>query len=177
MGCGKKWSGVQRPAYLLQVAPLEGERDLGRRRDLLHSYLSKADTERGYVIDRSDAELAVEMGYVECAIRDPQMRVPYCISCVRGFEFVWPRLLDHAEAKRCEGCGRLFATWPKLRIHVCSAACARERRNRPLRKAQATRACAGCGKSFTPKRPDALYHDAACKQRAYRKRRTTSESA
>jgi hypothetical protein len=118
MGCGKKWSGIQRPAYLLKVAPLETEQDLGRRRDILGRYFSNADRELGYIRARSDAEHAVLFAYIERVIRDPQMRVPYCISCIRGFEFVFPRLLDREEAKKCEGCGRLFATWPKLRIQV-----------------------------------------------------------
>jgi hypothetical protein len=84
------------------------------------------------------------------------------------------RLLTAATPLPCEVCGRKFAwivdrrPWPG---HVCSTTCARERRNRARRVRHEERKCAVCCRGFEPKRSEALYCSARCRQRAYRARR------
>jgi len=86
------------------------------------------------------------------------------------FSFGW------RPAAPCAACGRPVIN-DRLSAKICKrvvcgdecrralyAAQARERRKLP------TRACSVCGKDFEPKRTDARYCSAACKQRAHRAR-------
>ena len=61
----------------------------------------------------------------------------------------------------------------------CCDPCRVERENRARRVEHEPRVCAaeGCEVAFTPKRADAVYHSAACKQRAYRQRVTAARDA
>jgi len=96
-----------------------------------------------------------------------------CWRCyARDFRAIPPH---PRKGKPCEACGRKFRAWPAPNVWVCSPACRRERdRQRRLRPTPTKRKCEGCTQTFIPTRADQRYHDAACKQRAYRKRRTTS---
>jgi hypothetical protein len=80
-------------------------------------------------------------------------------------------------AEPCRNCGRPVINdrkprGAKLKYVVCDDECrrafhaarAKERRKPPMR------ACLSCGKQYEPKRTDARYCSAACKQRAHRAR-------
>ena len=76
----------------------------------------------------------------------------------------------------CGGCGQRIMTLAKLRkgqrwpVRACSERCAQRMRRRPnaRRRWPVERKCR-CGALFLPKRSDAMYCSAACKQRAYRR--------
>jgi hypothetical protein len=108
------------------------------------------------------------------------------------------RLLDDLQKMReatprpCVVCGRRFAwmggqgppyrgqqnisieemslRWPQRRVHICSEACRRERRNRARRVDQIPRSCEECGHEFMPTRADARYCIERCRQAAFRAR-------
>lgn len=63
----------------------------------------------------------------------------------------------------------------RYRVHAfCCKRCEVDYYSREQRLARALdpRPCVECGETFQPKRKDAMYCGAACKQRAYRKRAT-----
>jgi hypothetical protein len=55
-------------------------------------------------------------------------------------------------------------------VTVCGGVRCADRAYNARRRKSAPTSCAGCGETFTPKRSDARYCSAACKQRAYRRR-------
>jgi ribosomal protein S27AE len=57
---------------------------------------------------------------------------------------------------------------PRPRLHICSGACARERRNRRVRRDIPK--CPVCGEAFLSKRSDARYCSGRCRTRAWRSR-------
>jgi predicted nucleic acid-binding Zn ribbon protein len=67
-----------------------------------------------------------------------------------------------------------------LRYFVCSDRCriaiynanAREKLNERGERPVPKHPCVICGEPFTPKRSDAIYCSAACKQRGYRRKQT-----
>jgi hypothetical protein len=83
-----------------------------------------------------------------------------------------PKRQLHIETT-CGGCGQRIMTVAKPRkgqrwpVRVCSDRCAQRIRRRPAGKWLVERKCQ-CGELFMPKRSDAIYCSAACKQRAYR---------
>lgn len=92
--------------------------------------------------------------------------VSFCETCT-------PEKDGHRAA--CHVCGRtIVRAWDGRRRweEFCSNRCRWKHDNaiRSKRRAAPVRACACCGTQFTPKRADALYCSAACKQRAHRKR-------
>ena len=106
----------------------------------------------------------------------PWRREFMCRACYREWRDSHVPFPDaKPDVEPCIVCGRKFA-WiggigaRRPRLHICSAACARERRNQARRVGRAERECAECGKAFVPKRADALVCSAACRQRAYRER-------
>jgi hypothetical protein len=105
--------------------------------------------------------------------------VPLCRTCAK--EEIRYGLHSDAwlmKARPCEGCGRPVVqseSWSYRRQHwLCSdrcrdivrAAAARDRRRDALEE----RPCEDCGELFEPRRADARYCSAACRQRAYRSR-------
>jgi hypothetical protein len=80
----------------------------------------------------------------------------------------------------CSQCGRsVFVDSPprKVRYFVCGAECRQAAHKASYRRMHPTRSpverqCL-CGAAFTPKRNEAKFCSAACKQRAYRARLTT----
>jgi hypothetical protein len=112
-----------------------------------------------------------------------------------GYDGPWHQSLGGAVGSVCGDCKNQYWSWgqqwesaepcahcarrvirsgrrKRPKYVVCGAACraavygevARGRRRLPSRR------CADCGNDFVPKRSDAEYCSAACKQRAYRKR-------
>jgi hypothetical protein len=84
------------------------------------------------------------------------------------------------QPKSCENCGRpVFNLSSRLapEIAACSPRCRHTIKNTRFRakrkRSTAERACAICGKQFTPKRSDALYCSARCKHKSYRNRAKT----
>ena len=72
----------------------------------------------------------------------------------------------------CKGCGRDFYTLIETKkycyYHLCgNRGYQKDLKQRRLERRQ-NRVCKGCGKTFTPKRSDAVYCSNACRQRAYR---------
>jgi hypothetical protein len=99
---------------------------------------------------------------------------PLCEQCKGGR---WYR-----GAKECEGCGRpVHNQMDRVQRGrtLCSSACrikavsAAARSYR--RHARGTKVCDSCAETFEPSRTDARFCSIACKQRAYRKRVTSSE--
>jgi hypothetical protein len=99
-----------------------------------------------------------------------------CANCKehppKGLKWAFEEL--PLSASPCHHCNRpVFIKRRKgSRYVVCGNRCresvynanARRWHRRPVQK----RACSTCGEQFTPKRTDALYCSAACKQKAYR---------
>lgn len=86
-------------------------------------------------------------------------------------------------SKPCECCGRpvhVDRHRKHLRYFVCSDQCriaiynanARAKLKRQGERPVPKQACVICGALFTPKRSDAIYCSAACKQRGYRRKQT-----
>ena len=78
----------------------------------------------------------------------------------------------------CDVCGDTFQRADDIRFRrfeACSDTCRRKGWTQLTKKRKAERrantTCSECGEAFTPERSDALYCGAACKQRAYRKRK------
>jgi hypothetical protein len=104
-----------------------------------------------------------------------------CRGCVSKWHPSW--LEGAEEPVPCAGgCGVLVScwrTWSYVReewtraVSTCSDHCAKQARNARRRKSKPT-TCAGCGETFVPKRSDAKFCSAACKQRAYRQRSGSS---
>jgi hypothetical protein len=109
-----------------------------------------------------------------------QTVAPVCEKC-RAVSFG----KTFGKAKPCEACGRFVHDQvDSSRKHTfCSEACALKvysaaactaaKAARAAERGE-SRICAGCGGSFKPRRADARFHSAACKQRAYRQRVTAS---
>lgn len=81
-----------------------------------------------------------------------------------------PDLLVHKII--CKGCGREFYTQIPTKKYCYYRLCGnrgyqKDQKQRRLENRQ-NRICRGCGKTFTPKRSDAIYCSNACRQRAYR---------
>ena len=126
----------------------------------------------------------------------PQPVRPLCEDCYPAAkQFVWEEERDlilelfnrdmgefDQEAPRnrlplpspCEACGRgvAFGIWRRSRRTFCSFTCERESQNAPRRVTHEPQPCKreGCPVVFIPTRSDAKYHNAACKQRDYRRR-------
>jgi hypothetical protein len=101
----------------------------------------------------------------------------------------WTRRLEPTHAKaECASCGRTCIldrdrkkfkkSWLKYhgeRRTFCSQRCRvrhnNQKRSERLEEKRAGTECQECGDTFTPDRSDAKYCSAACKQRAYRKRK------
>lgn len=71
----------------------------------------------------------------------------------------------------CKGCGRVFYTQIAIKKYCNYGLCGnrgyqKDLKQRRLERRQ-NRVCKSCGKTFTPKRSDALYCCNACRQRAY----------
>jgi hypothetical protein len=106
--------------------------------------------------------------------------VAVCEACITGEKRERLRLLPMIFSDRrfeavCGGCGRRMVTVAKLRLSqrwpvACSDRCAQRIRREHTHTRSITRTCP-CGKTFKPKRSDALFCSAACKQKAYRRRR------
>lgn len=72
----------------------------------------------------------------------------------------------------CKGCGRVFYTQIPTKKYCLYSLCGnlgyrKELKQRRLEQRQ-DRVCKSCGKTFTPKRSDAVYCSSACRQRAFR---------
>lgn len=88
------------------------------------------------------------------------------------------RIETAAKSAVCNGCSRQIISadehWRSWVFRdACSPACTAGRNNARRRKRRAQRrgtVTCDCGTQFTPKRADARYCSAACKQRIYRKR-------
>jgi len=99
--------------------------------------------------------------------------------------------LDSSRVKqsgKCAGCGRKVhqTQWRDYRYFYCSELCRQKHqpgfqaafaREARARKRGASRVCAACGKQFAPKRNDARFCSAPCKQKAYRERVTANKKA
>jgi endogenous inhibitor of DNA gyrase (YacG/DUF329 family) len=97
--------------------------------------------------------------------------------------------LDSSRVKqtgKCAACGRKVhqTDWLNYRYFYCSELCRQKHqpgfqaaltREARARKRGASRVCAQCGKQFAPKRNDARFCSAPCKQKAYRKRVTANK--
>jgi hypothetical protein len=88
----------------------------------------------------------------------------------------------YAPVVPCEGCGRPVhngRTCRTRRHTFCCEVCKLQAVNADARQKRAltrnTMPCEGCGETFEPKRTDARYCSAACRQRVYRKRVTANE--
>jgi hypothetical protein len=106
----------------------------------------------------------------------------FCRGCVSKWHPSWLEQA-HKPLPCAGGCGVLVSDWFEDRylperppgerfvraVTTCSSHCTEQAHNARRRKSAPT-SCAGCGETFTPKRADARYCAAACKQRAYRKR-------
>ena len=95
--------------------------------------------------------------------------VLFCDDCVKTKHENW-------WYQRCRGCG----VWMNRdREKYCCSECQREaeaRRKREHRQQwRMNKTCPICGEKFTPKRADAKYCSAACRQRAFRKRQVIDE--
>jgi hypothetical protein len=97
---------------------------------------------------------------------------PHCAKCKEG-GWIWG---GFSEPVACEGCGRTVHRHYDVRNSRIIACCARCRDIAHAAKAKAARTanreekiCLMCRKTFTPRRTDALYCGAACKQAAWRK--------
>lgn len=71
----------------------------------------------------------------------------------------------------CEGCGKIFYTAVPIKKY-CNERCCylgfwKHKREKRLEKRK-DMVCKTCGKTFTPKRSDAVYCSNACRQKAYR---------
>jgi hypothetical protein len=84
----------------------------------------------------------------------------------------WPSGLA---LSNCGWCGRpVRGGIPSYSLRFCCDDCVHEDEKARRRVVHEPRACTECGQLFTPARADAEYHSAACKQRAYRRRRATN---
>jgi hypothetical protein len=87
------------------------------------------------------------------------------------------KVLSVEEQQRlCRLCGGLLGDHPSRPRRFCSDRCRWISNNRERRSRRAIgriKACQACQKSFYPKREDARFCSAACKQRAYRLRATS----
>jgi hypothetical protein len=99
-----------------------------------------------------------------------------CRDCCKREGWFNDKTKDWRPPRPCEQCGRPLHWSGRVAIlsnFVCSWECRRRAywgdRYEP-RPAPKGRACADCGKRFYPKRTDAKFCSAACKQRAYRAR-------
>ena len=78
----------------------------------------------------------------------------------------------------CPVCGRSVVQPHLYGAGTCSEECRHEqtlRRRREIREIRrGKRTCETCGETFIPKRSDSRYCSGACRQKAYRERRTTA---
>jgi hypothetical protein len=72
----------------------------------------------------------------------------------------------------CRGCAQPMLSPTSLKAHqlVCSNRCAQRVRRGQRRACRTMIHCSACGSAFRPKRSDARFCSAACKQKAYRLR-------
>lgn len=96
-----------------------------------------------------------------------------CVVCGRRFAWMggqgprrWPQRNVSLE--------EMARRWPQRRVHICSEVCRRERRNQARRVDQTLRSCEKCGHEFMPRRADARYCTAKCRQAAFRVRTRAS---
>lgn len=73
----------------------------------------------------------------------------------------------------CKGCGWVFYTQIASKKYCHYDLCGNRRYQKDLKQRRLenrqNQVCKSCGKTFTPKRSDALYCCSACRQRAYRR--------
>lgn len=81
----------------------------------------------------------------------------------------------------CKGCGRVFYTQISTKKYCDYEMCGNRGYQKELKQRRLDnrtgRICKACGKSFTPKRSDAVYCCNACKQKSYRQSVTDKLSA
>ena len=77
----------------------------------------------------------------------------------------------HLERRRCLTCRRVIYAYRGDRIRKCPY-CVKDTIRRNRKRHVNPRDCVNCGKSFQPKRSDAKYCSAACRQQSYRSRVT-----
>jgi hypothetical protein len=89
-----------------------------------------------------------------------------CSGCVSGAPF---KGRQWQEPVPCDHCARPVISFRKVPRHVCGPECWQAIRNTQGRR-RGGQWCRTCGQTFSPKRIDALFCSAACRQRAYRRR-------
>jgi len=102
-----------------------------------------------------------------------------CMPVLSGYPRRW------LDPRPCDRCSRLvYRENPQRkgsRIFTCSLECRQAIHNATFRKRHPVwrikRTCHDCGETFTPKRRDSKFCSVACKQHAYRQRRTSAASA
>lgn len=97
-----------------------------------------------------------------------------CDDCVRKYRHPSWRENRNEPIPCAGGCGVLVSHWyfPVTAIATCSKRCSRRVEVERRRVKHETRRCEVCGEEFTPKRSDSRYCRNACRQRAYRERRS-----
>jgi hypothetical protein len=90
-----------------------------------------------------------------------------CTGCVSGRSF---KGRQWREPVPCNHCARPVISFRKVpRQVICGPECRQAIRNAQGRRRDG-QWCRTCGQTFPPKRTDALFCSAACRQRAYRRR-------
>jgi hypothetical protein len=99
----------------------------------------------------------------------------YCEACVSKWHPSW--LQYRREPVECPGgCGALVSWWGWERVAACSRRCTDRVQLASRRVRHDERECEQCGETFTATRRDARYCSGACRQRAYRARRSSASA-
>ena len=120
----------------------------------------------------------LERWYIGGRHSGPPGPVPICGTCFeRKRSYLATPWTYRCPAEPCEACGRSVVSNLRYgrRFVYCSARCARRlyNRNRSEKRAASRRStCGACGEQMSPSRSDAYYCTNACRQQAYRKRKT-----
>jgi hypothetical protein len=90
--------------------------------------------------------------------------VPVCEGCVKPQE-----ASGQTQKRTCPGCNRVMLGPPNWKRRTCCRRCQQRVRRVWRRAFRPAKHCAVCASSFAPKRSDARFCSAACKQAAWRR--------